>query len=62
MREFKRNMLFPFNVYTSREDQQGYSGTITSPLYLVLLIYLMALLNAALWGGIGIYQAITVIV
>jgi hypothetical protein len=52
----------PFNTYVSRKDADGYIYKMTSPMWLVLLIYMLALLNVVLWGGIGFVVAIEKIV
>lgn len=53
--------MTPFCVYVSRKTASGMVYTLTSPMLLVVSIYVLALLNALLWGGIGVYKAIEVI-
>lgn len=53
--------MTPFGVYVSRKTTSGMVYTLTSPMLLVVGVYLLALLNALLWGGIGIYKAVEVI-
>ncbi len=50
-----------FNTYVSR-THKGQSFALSSPMWLVMLIYVLVLLNAVAWGGIGLYEAVTYIV
>lgn len=47
-------------VWASRECAKG-QGYLTLPLWLFLTLILMALLNIVLWLGIGLVEAVQVI-
>lgn len=49
-------------IWVSRKDANGMISKFSVPLWLFMLIGLIVLLNFLLWGGIGIYEAIRMMI
>lgn len=52
----------PMPVYVTRPTADNFIASFTAPLWLFLLIGVLCLANALLWLGIGLVQALTLIV
>lgn len=57
----RQRYIHPIPIWVSRKNADGFISEFTVPLWLFLVIGLVALANALLWGGIGLYEAARVI-
>lgn len=55
-------MQTPVPVWVSRRNADGVIAQFTVSMWLFMLIGIVMLCNVLLWGGIGLYEAITYIV
>ena len=55
------DLTYSLPIWVSRKTADGMVSHFSVPLWLFMLIGLVALLNGLLWGGIGIYEAVRVI-
>lgn len=51
-----------FPVWVSRKDTNGMIASFTMPLWCALSLFALIVLNVLLWGGIGVYEAVTYII
>lgn len=56
------NLGISVPIYVTRQSANGETGSYFISLWVSLLCILIAILNIVLWGGIGIYEAISRII
>jgi hypothetical protein len=49
-------------IWVSRKNADGMISQFSVPMWLFMLIGLLVVLNVVLWGGIGLYEAVTYII
>lgn len=55
------NWTTPLPLYVSRPTADGTTASISFPVWFALLVAVLVMLNAALWGVVGIVAAVGVL-
>lgn len=57
-----RWLTYRVPLWVSRPEADGRTHTLSGAAWQIFLLWLVFLANALLWGGVGIYEAVRVIV
>lgn len=49
-------------VYVTRKTADGYTGSLSLSIWMQLLVLLLLWFNAVIWGCVGLYEAVRVVV
>lgn len=49
-------------VYVTRKSASGETGELSLSIWMQLVVLLLLWLNAVIWGAIGVYEAVRVVI